>query len=236
MVLSSILEAVALFKLWKHNQTRGSIYGISFDFVVLTLVQNLTGLAYQLAYLIPHIKTLYNLRSPVHPLNLSFMKSLVEIPTLVISGAMVNQIYRLYGTKRDEQSVSVICMGFLLINFVILMWILFCSLRSRYTLNLLDLVEDLYLIHQQAGFFKLWPQGLMNFIILQNNVSNEYINWNFMALGSMMLTKLWQLNTPWYSRPINSPTFIYIIANSINMVILKYQKRGQRVESNLHRV
>lgn len=229
-MLPSILESVALFKLWKHNQTRGSIYGISFDFVVLTLVENLTGLAFQLSYLIPHIKTLHSLRSPEYPLNMSYLTLLADIPKLFISSIMAYQVYRLYGTKREEQSVSIVCMGFLVLNLMVLLWVIFSSLWSRYTINTLDIVEYLYLIHQQAGITKLWPQGLMNFIIIQNNVSNDYINWNFMALGLMVLTKLWQLDTPWYSRPMNSPTFIYILSDSLNMVILKYQKRG-RVES-----
>lgn len=239
MLIGIVAELISYYKLLSHIRHCKSIKGLSFDFIIINLLDSLSNVVYQTPYILSQrVLDLYKLRNPVHDQAIiSIPLTIIEYLKLLVGVGILIQLGKNHHTRNSDQSFSLHLKGFLLINFVLVTFVLINIARNNsYTLNCLDFLETIWLSNQFYKVFKLIPQLFMNYTNSIYSLNDSFARFQLIGFVILLTAKIISLGIIWYSVPLNYYTLLSIIFNIVYCIILRCQSKsyGEQKFSRVH--
>ncbi|KAF3990247.1 hypothetical protein FT663_01025 [Candidozyma haemuli var. vulneris] len=209
---------------------KGSVFGLSCDFVVYSWIWFVSCAYYAGAYLMSTFVVFqYANRYPEHP---SFYTSkltfVLDCVGSLVTSALIYQTFHKYKKSRQgNEALSVLFYYVLFLMTSGLVWLLWNYLRGKATLNELDLANYFWLLSYASFSFRLISQCSTNWFFCRfYNVHKHFLPIQIVSLffmtNSLAIYK-WH-NTNWYELPTNLVSSESLLLNWICLGILLYQQ------------
>ncbi|KAK6458480.1 uncharacterized protein RJT20DRAFT_32122 [Scheffersomyces xylosifermentans] len=228
MVLAALFEAVCICNQIKHNKIKKSIYGLSYDYILLNWIATLASIGSSLNYYTnPEVIRQYRWRYPVHA-EIPVIATLIiaETIVLVVSSALMFQTFFIYPKTRNiNQCVSGLNMFFLGILGAGFVYVAKLYAFQESSMVLLDLVDYIWFIAKVTSLVKYWPQLMMNWFgqcvigLHRNWFLLQSVGLFFFAVGK--ITSDWFYD--WYQVPLNYNTWAYLFASGGSLILFLVQ-------------
>lgn len=228
MLVASLLESASYWKQFKAIQSTKSVFGLSYDFFLLSLVDYLTGVLCGICYLLDSIGQLYGARFPVYS-TISVSKSLLLVDCLksVFCLLIVIQLGKYESTKRKDQEFSPLCKSFLLTSGLVFLWFQILVFQGKHSLNQLDIVDFIWCYNLILKSGKYLPQVFMNWTTQSCYQNGRSIDYQLASMVLLILSKPFVIrHVEWYAIPVNYYNSVVYLTISLPLImLLKHHKR-----------
>lgn len=231
MIISAFIQLLTYIYQVQYNKQKKSIYGLSYDYIVLSWVYYLTSAVTTINYCInPIIIKQYKARFPIYPsIFVSIPILIIDILGLIISSGILIQLFYIYSQTRNiDQYVSGLNKLYLASIALVLFWVSKCCIFNQSTLSTLDFIDFLWFFAKLTECLKLLPQVTMNWfgscVVGLNGhfLVCQWLSIIFLALAKFMLH---DANVPYYEILVNYNTWCYLMIYSSTLSLLTIQQK-----------
>lgn len=231
MVISAFIQLSTYIYQVQYNKQKKSIYGLSYDYIVLSWVYYLASTVTTINYCMnPVIIKQYRARFPVYPsIFVSIPILIIDILGLIMSTGILIQLFYIYSRTRNiDQCVSGLNKLYLVSITLVLFWISKCCILNQSTLSTLDVVDFLWFFAKLTECLKLLPQVTMNWFgscvigLHSRFLLCQWLSIIFLALAKFMLHNA---NVPYFEVLVNYNTWCYLMINSSTLSLLTIQQK-----------
>ncbi|ODV82055.1 uncharacterized protein CANTADRAFT_44485 [Suhomyces tanzawaensis NRRL Y-17324] len=242
MAAGHLVLAVSAIGHIQHNKHKRSVYGVSYDTVLLTVVSQLCSVISTLNYYHNNtVKVQYQHRFPIHPIpGISKSVLALDCALVVLSWCLLWQLCISYSRTRSvEQGFSGICLG-LLAAFSMLVGYVGLQTVTVSSIVALDVVDAIWLVGKVCGTVRLVPQVLTNWMATSVVGFHSYwLQLEWIALGVLLVGKsLLSRDYQWYAIPVNFVPWTWLGFGSIAVAVITIQKlwvyRGRKGSLDLY--
>lgn len=231
MTLSSCFDMLAVLAQFHHNKHRFSVYVLSCDFVLISILSRSLNIATALGYRTKRILTLYRNRY-VHlsEPSVAFLVLMCDIMSLIIFFCILYQIQcKMPHTRCLNLSVSKALLFYLFIFFLVFVVLLLQIYYHHAALNLLDGLDYLWFIKNILSCLELFPQVSVQWFEEEFiGLSKNFLFYSGCRIFFFAVAKFIQAqcSTPaWDSIPVNYSPWVTLIAHTMGIFLLTYQRR-----------
>lgn len=231
MLLSSFFQLLSFIYQVQHNKQKKSIYGLSFDYIVLSWAYYLTSIITTTNYYInPIIIKQFESRFPIYPtIYVSGPILLVDILSfIVVCGILLQLLYIYPHTRNINQSISGLNQLYLISFSLTLLLILKCCIFKQSALSTLDIIDFLWFFAKVTDCIKMIPQVTMNwFGSCVVGLSDRFLLTQWLSMSFLVLAKLsiHYGKLPYFEIPVNYNTWCYMIIVSSTLCLVTIQKK-----------
>lgn len=229
MGISSMFDVLSLTAQLRYNKRRGSVNGLSCDFILLSLLARALNIGTTCTYKSRTAIDLFRLRFPLHPLpSVSLPVLTCDIMSVILIICIHYQMYMLYPhTRSRNQSLSGTIIFYLLVAFAMYVVLAYYAHHQRATLNFLDCLDYVWSLKVIFSSFELMPQlSLQWFELKSTGLSRGYYYFTCTQVFFFAISKFNQAqsSTPsWNNIPINFGPWIILPLHLIAIAIMGYQ-------------
>lgn len=224
------LQAVSYVLVVEKVSRKGSVLGLSSDFVVYSWLWFACNVYYGAAYLVSSFVIYqYANRYPEYPTyHTSKLVLLLDCVGMAATSGLIYQNFRKYGaTRKGNESLSMLFYFVLLLLGSGLVWLLWNYARGRETLSDLDIANYCWLVAYVGFSFRLFSQCSNNWFFSRFYVMHK--NFMLVQTGSLCLMTVSLVyyrmsGSQWYELPTNIVSAESLLLNWICMAVLLYQK------------
>lgn len=230
MFLAEGLRVANLINQVRFNKLHRSIYGLSFDYTLFQWISYFCTVSSSVNYACnPIIRSQYALRYPLNPpIRVQLPLLLVHILGLLAASGLCWQCWRLYHrTRNTNQGISTLArqlLGFLGALFV---GTVYLFLYGKYTVNVLDLTNCVWLMGQILACMALFPQLFMNwFDACVAGTHRTFLRYSVASLLLLAASKTVMLASEeyaWHRQPPGYNTWAFLGFNSVLFAVLAVQ-------------
>lgn len=223
IVISGVSEFGATLIQIQYNKSKKSVYGISCDFLILSVVAGLASIVSTLYYqMSPRIWLEYSGRYPRYPtVQISSGIFVLEVLMWVAYCGVLWQIFVTYRqTMHIFQGFSGLCRSIL-----VAMGILLIVVEQELDF-LLDLIDSIWFVSKFAAAVRFVPQCIINWsgdcVVGYGDqwLSFQWLAWTLLVVGKYRMP--WEIL--WHDVPINVPPWPYIICSVFWLSVLTVQR------------
>lgn len=231
LVSSHILEFKLYFDQLQYNKKKKSVYGLSYDFIILSWCSTFLSVTTSLNYgLNQTILDQYHRRYPTLPtVRISYLITILEVCKLFITSGLVIQILFLYKrTKHDSQGISGTLLSSGVFASITALWVAKCCIKKEATLLYLDLVDLVWFTGKIAEAFTLVPQVNLNFIgrnVVGTCQSFLLLSWLSCVMIFIGVMTVYYKNSAYYEIPINYTNWTSLFIRLISLILFTLQHK-----------
>ena len=229
MGISSMFNVLSLTAQLRYNKRRGSVNGLSCDFILLSLLARALNMGTAFTYKGRTAIDLFRLRYPLYPLpSVSLPVLTCDVMSVIVLICIHYQMYMLYPhTRSRNQSLSGTIKFYLLVAFVIYVALAYYAHYQRATLNFLDCLDYVWSLKVIFSSLELMPQlSLQWFELKSTGLSRGYFCFTCSQVLFFAISKFIQAqsSTPsWNKIPVNFGPWITLPLHLIAIGIMGYQ-------------
>ncbi|CCE79515.1 Piso0_001583 [Millerozyma farinosa CBS 7064] len=239
LISSYILECKLYFDQLQFNKRKKSIYGLSYDFIVLSWCSAFLSVTTTLNYgLSQTVLDQYHQRYPSLPtVRISYVIIILETCKLFITSGLMIQILFLYKrTKHNTQGISGILLAFGAFFLMSTLWVAKCCIKKEAALFYLDLVDLIWFTGKVADAFYLVPQASLNSI--GRNVVGTcqrflFLSWLSFFMTIIGMSTLVCKNHAYYEIPINYTSWTSLFIKVISLILFSLQQKLIYKDANI---
>lgn len=229
MLASSLANAGILLQQLQHNKNKKSIYGLSYDFIIITWISYLCKTIATINYGFSEVLIgEYKKRFPVHStVSISWVVFVIDLLSSLILTGIVFQLRIYRRTRNVNQGISFLPITYFVGStttlFLMIKW---CLDNNQKTINYLDIIDFLWFQSNFLSGIQLVPQLYMNWF--DSCVVGTFHNFVWLKLGQLIILAVGKLHTfyyqDWFDIPLNYDTWGTFAMNSFVISILIYQQ------------
>lgn len=224
------LQAVSYLLMVEKVSRKGSVLGLSSDFVTYSWLWFASNVYYGAAYLVSSFVIYqYANRYPEYPTYYTSKFVLfIDCVGMAATSGLIYQNFRKYrATRKGNESLSMLFYFVLLLLGSGLVWLLWKYARGKETLSELDIANYCWLMAYVGFSFRLFSQCSNNWYFSRVHIMHK----NFMLVQTVSLCLMtvsllhYKLSgIQWYDLPTNIVSAESLLLNWICMAVLLYQK------------
>lgn len=234
MVLGSILvgvgvlcQTISLLVLSKTISIKGSIKGLSYDWISFTALSHSTRLLVTCCYGFSEAIQIQNARrSPaLPPVTVSAFIMVADLIGLIAAIHILYQIKVYHRSKILNQGYSLGLKACLIGCYVVVPLLVFKFYIFRGVLQLVDVVDWFWLCHNVISMVSFCPQLIMNWFhnLCTTVIPIAYDKWQGLSVCFLILGRALD-HIKWPLIPVNWPSWPLILASAILFMCLEIQR------------
>jgi cystinosin len=229
MSISSMFDVLSFAAQLRYNKRRGSVNGLSCDFILLSLLARALNIGTACTYKSQKAIDLFKLRYPLYPSpSVSFPVLTCDVMSVIVLICIHYQMYMLYPhTRSINQCLSGTLIFYLLVACVLYFVLAYYAHHHYATLNFLDCLDYVWSLKIIFSAFELMPQlSLQWFELKSAGLSRGYFNFTCSQVLFFAISKFIQAQSSaplWNNIPINFCPWITLPLHFIAIGIMGYQ-------------
>lgn len=226
----ALLQLTSFGRQYAFNRTKKSIYGLSYDYIALSWLGYIANIASCIAYTTSsQVQLQYELRNPVYPngLVVSWPVYAIDTTNLGVLTLLIVQLAKYRNTMNTNQGISPVVKVVVIVNFLVFVKVVKDAVYHHNTINLLDVVDFVWLMAKFYKAIALMSQVTMNwFDDCISGTFDGFLVVENLKLLLLVLAKIcnhYYQEYPWYANPVNFDTWPSLLANMLVLAVFNFQ-------------
>ncbi|EGW30195.1 uncharacterized protein SPAPADRAFT_57630 [Spathaspora passalidarum NRRL Y-27907] len=219
--LSNILQLTSICYQLHFNKVKKSIYGLSYDMIILALVSAFTSMLSTILYSYDSlVRHQYVVRYSQYPeIPISYTVLILETVIFFAYTVLFRQLFTYSKSRNTNQGISHPCTFLLSTFFVILVYLVYMVCTSE-PLYVLDIVDFIWMISKVSSAVKYIPQISMNwFGECVRGLHHHWLLLEGLAVLFMLISR-YSMDVPFWNIPVNYPSWFVIGIQTSCIIIL----------------
>ncbi|CAK9442089.1 uncharacterized protein LODBEIA_P58500 [Lodderomyces beijingensis] len=226
LIASGAIQLSTLLLQFRYNNFRKSIAGLSYDYITLQCLALVASTSSTILYASSRVSSLYTARFNVPTPPISYPTLFIELVQLVPCALLLTQqLWTLRATKQFYQGCSRHMAGFILFTCIPFFYFAKCCFMGQAKINLLDVIDSIWLLGKSWGAVCLVPQVANNWFA--ESTLGLFPHWMVFAVATVGLETLarWSQGS-WTEISVNSPSWPTIVLRGSTIGAIALQGRA----------
>lgn len=221
ILLASAIESICTLYQLQYNKQKKSIYGISFDYTLFSVLGQFLSILSSFLYI--HTNE-YSMRYPIYPsLPISLPLVVLQISQCFFLILVLLQLRIYIYTRNTNQGISSYSLIFLGSLTFFLGWILKLYIYKQGKIISLDLIDWIWYTGRIISCIKFMPIISMNWF--DQCVVGMFPYWSHFQILVLVLQLMgkYSMYFKWWQIPVNYPTWLEVQFQLLCILIIKIQ-------------